>query len=98
MTKLEDIYWKRLCDKEQELQKLQKENKQLKEQLDIHKILLQTNAPSTCILTELEEWLKDNLGNCRTNQKYALDNSYAIKEDTYMRCLDKLLELKEKYK
>ncbi len=33
MTKLEDNYWKRLCDKEQELQKLQQENKQLKEKI-----------------------------------------------------------------
>lgn len=44
---------------------------------------------------ELEEWLKDNLGNCRTNIKYEKGNEYIIKEDVYYKVLDKMKELKE---
>ena len=50
------------------------------------------------ILTELEEWLKENAGICRLNQKYATNQVYGIKEDVYYRCLNKIQELKEKYK
>jgi predicted nucleic acid-binding Zn-ribbon protein len=47
------------------------------------------------IINELEKWLEDNLGNCRTNQNYTSNQIYNLKEDTYYRCLDKLKELKE---
>lgn len=50
------------------------------------------------ILTELEEWLKENAGICRLNQKYITNQIYGLKEDTYYRCLNKIQELKEKYK
>ena len=47
------------------------------------------------IITELEKWLEDNLGNCRTNQNYTSSQIYNLKEDAYCRCLDKLKTLKE---
>lgn len=47
------------------------------------------------IINELEKWLEDNLGNCRTNQNYTSNQIYNLKEDIYYRCLDKLKELKE---
>ena len=47
------------------------------------------------IINELEKWLEDNLGNCRTNQNYTSNQIYNLKEDTYYRCLDKLKALKE---
>ena len=47
------------------------------------------------IINELEKWLEDNLGNCRTNQNYTSNQIYNLKEDNYCRCLDKLKELKE---
>ena len=50
------------------------------------------------IITELEKWLEDNLGNCRTNQNYTSNQIYNLKEDTYYRCLDKLQKLKENNK
>lgn len=50
------------------------------------------------IINELEKWLEDNLGNCRTNQNYTSNQIYNLKEDTYYRCLDKLKELKESNK
>ena len=50
------------------------------------------------IINELEKWLEDNLGNCRTNQNYTSNQIYNLKEDTYYRCLDKLKALKENNK
>ena len=50
------------------------------------------------IINELEKWLEDNLGNCRTNQKYTSNQVYNLKEDIYYRCLNKLKELKENNK
>ena len=50
------------------------------------------------IINELEKWLEDNLGNCRTNQNYTSNQIYNLKEDTYYRCLNKLKELKENNK
>lgn len=50
------------------------------------------------IITELEKWLEDNLGNCRTNQNYTSNQIYNLKEDIYYRCLDKLKTLKENNK
>ena len=47
------------------------------------------------IINELEKWLEDNLGNCRTNQNYTSNQIYNLKEDTYYRCLNRLKELKE---
>ena len=47
------------------------------------------------IINELEKWLEDNLGSCRTNQNYTSNQIYNLKEDTYYRCLDKLKALKE---
>lgn len=47
---------------------------------------------------ELEEWIKDNLGNCRTNIKYEKGNEYIIKEDVYYKFLDKMKEIKERNK
>lgn len=87
-TRLENFY------------KLEQENKQLKEQLDIHKILLQTNAPSTCILTELEEWcdigIKDEI--------YVFDygteligEPIKIHITSYEFVLEEIKKLKEKY-
>lgn len=46
------------------------------------------------IINELEKWLKDNLGNCRTNTNYTSNQIYNLKEDTYHKCLNKLQELK----
>lgn len=46
------------------------------------------------IINELEKWLEDNLGNCRTNQNYTSNQIYNLKEDTYYRCLNKLKKLK----
>ena len=50
------------------------------------------------VLTELEEWLKENAGICRLNQRYTTNQVYGLKEDVYYRCLNKIQELKEKYK
>lgn len=50
------------------------------------------------IINELEKWLEDNLGNCRTNQNYTSNQIYNLKEDIYYRCLDKLKTLKENNK
>lgn len=50
------------------------------------------------IIDELEKWLEDNLGNCRTNQNYTSNQIYNLKEDIYYRCLDKLKTLKENNK
>lgn len=50
------------------------------------------------IINELEKWLEDNLGNCRTNQNYTSNQIYNLKEDAYYRCLDKLKALKENNK
>lgn len=50
------------------------------------------------IINELEKWLEDNLGNCRTNQNYTSNQIYNLKEDIYYRCLDKLKALKEENK
>ena len=50
------------------------------------------------IINELEKWLEDNLGNCRTNQNYTSNQIYNLKEDIYYRCLDKLKALKENNK
>ena len=47
------------------------------------------------IINELEKWIEDNLGNCRTNQNYSSNQIYNLKEDSYYRCLNKLKELKE---
>ena len=47
------------------------------------------------IINELEKWLEDNLGNCRTNQNYTSNQIYNLKEDAYYRCLNRLKELKE---
>ncbi|MGN1352245.1 MAG: hypothetical protein ACI4VE_05690 [Clostridia bacterium] len=47
------------------------------------------------IVNTFEEYLEDNLGNCRTNQNYTSNQIYNLKEDTYYRCLNKLKELKE---
>ena len=44
---------------------------------------------------ELEEWLKSNLGNCRTNIKYEIGNEYIIKENVYIKVLDKMKEIKK---
>ena len=77
-----------------EKEKLQQENKQLKEQLDVHKILLQTNAPSTCILTELEEWLKEHK-NLYEGNEFQNNAKFCMTVD---QVLDKIQELKEKYK
>lgn len=50
------------------------------------------------IINELEKWLEDNLGNCRTNQNYTSNQIYNLKEDAYYRCLNRLKELKENNK
>ena len=50
------------------------------------------------IINELEKWLEDNLGICRTNQNYTSNQIYNLKEDIYYRCLDKLKALKENNK
>ena len=93
------------------IKQLQQENKQLKEQLDVHKILLQTNAPSTCILTELEEWLKEKWYeiepkgtginfNCEydSEEDYVRGMETKSKLDTLKNSLNKIQKLKEKYK
>lgn len=83
---------------------LQQENKQLREQLDVHKILLQTNAPSICILTELEECLKEKFEAIRTLKEMLGEDVKILNpnikgiEIGYKVIQDKIQELKEKYK
>lgn len=105
MTKLEDNYWKRLCYKEQELQKLQQENKQLKECYcnrtdcigrikDSRKYdsVKQQLDKSNSILTEFE----------KTLNSYDLEYLHTMGEhllaDNIEHLKNKIQELKEKYK
>lgn len=79
-----------------EYERIYNENCKLREQHNINDIsLLDENNRLNNIIDELEKWLEDNLGNCRTNQNYTSNQIYNLKEDTYYRCLDKLKELKE---
>lgn len=86
----------------EEITKLQQENKQLKEEIEEYKRIEQKDLEAfnnyDSILTELEEWLKENAGICRLNQKYTTNQVYGLKEDAYYKCLNKIQELKEKYK
>ena len=79
-----------------EYERIYNENCKLRENHNINDItLLDENERLNNIINELEKWLEDNLGNCRTNQNYTSNQIYNLKEDIYYRCLDKLKELKE---
>ena len=86
---------------EEEIQKASEEfYKIIAKNMDISFIegILKENKQLKSILTELERWLKENAGICRLNQKYTSSEIYNLREDTYYRCLNKIQELKEKYK
>ena len=79
-----------------EYERIYNENCKLREEHNITDIkLLDENNRLKNIIDELEKWIEDNLGNCRTNQNYTSNQIYNLKEDTYYRCLDKLKALKE---
>ena len=88
---------------------LQQENKQLKEEnKELNKVCelygqSLYNADLTKmknILTELEEWLKEEIINIKNNYSQVNGNYFNMnyKIETYEDTLDKIQELKEKYK
>ena len=96
------------------IHKLQQENKQLKEELDNIKDFnnkLQASKDRldkddynlAHILTELEEWLKEHIEICKHNANIITEGSIEKKRLNYRAIiyddtLDKIQELKEKYK
>lgn len=79
--------------------KLQQENKQLKEEIEEYKRIEQKDLEAfnnyDSILTELEEWLKNEKDYYFENYYYSDFNAYGSKLNDV---LDKIQELKEKYK
>ena len=98
--KNEVVYSKVEIDRlNKEYERIYNENCKLRENHNINDItLLDENERLNNIINELEKWLEDNLGNCRTNQNYTSNQIYNLKEDIYYRCLDKLKTLKENNK
>lgn len=80
---------------EKEIKRLNNKNEEL---LSLYTTEREVKDYYKNIINELEKWLEDNLGNCRTNQNYTSNQIYNLKEDIYYRCLDKLKTLKENNK
>jgi len=82
-----------MAKNELKIKELQQENKQLKELTDKyeeeHKTTFETWLKEINILTELEEWLEE------TSNYEEYDR---VEQDTMNMVLDKIQELKEKYK
>lgn len=88
-------------------EKLSQENKQLKEEIEEYKRIEQADLEAfnnyDSILTELEEWLKENKEICKHNANIIsegidLKKRLNIRAIIYGDTLDKIQKLKEKYK
>lgn len=60
--------------------------------------LIQQNQNLNNILTEIEEWLKEEIKKLEINIQFEREQAFLIQYHIYGHCLDKITELKEKYK
>ena len=60
--------------------------------------LEQENKQLKSILTDLEEWLKEEIKKLEINIQFEREQAFLIQYHIYCHCIDKIQELKEKYK